>query len=446
MLGQTQATQIAHRVLALAKTGQIEVILLATDSALTRFANNVIHQNVAETNLEITVRVALGQRVGIASSNDATETGLARVVEQAAEFARLQPENPDFPGFAEPAPITSARAFDEAAAAATPELRAQAVGEICRQSKAAGVTAAGAFSTDVNEIVVANSRGVLCYHAATMCDLHTVVMTDDGGSGYSQTSSWKLEAIQAESVGREAVNKALRARNPQSLEPGTFTVVLEPYAALDLLEMLNYSGMSARAVQEGRSWMNDRFGKQVMSPSVTIIDDGYDEAGYPLPFDFEGMPKQRLAMVEKGVPCSPAYDLTTAHKEGKSSTGHALPPPNTAGPLALNLVMSPGQATIEEMIRSTERGLYITRFWYTRVVHPRDCIITGTTRDGTFLIERGELVRPVKNLRFTQSYVFALAKVDLIGQEARALASRSLGMNRVPALKLGEFNFTGATQ
>jgi PmbA protein len=199
-------------------------------------------------------------------------------------------------------------------------------------------------------------------------------------------------------------------------------------------------------VQEGRSWMNDRIGQRVMSPSVTIVDDGHDEAGLPLPFDFEGVPKQKVILIENGVPRGPVYDTTTARKDGKPSTGHALPPPNTFGPLALNLVMSPGAATVEEMIRSTERGLYITRFWYTRVVHPRDCVITGMTRDGTFLIEQGELTRPVKNLRFTQGYIPALANVDLIGQEARTLSSGEFGASRVPALKLNEFHFTGATQ
>jgi PmbA protein len=445
MLGESSIKQITDRTLTLGKAGQTEVVLWAANSALTRFANNAIHQNVAETNTELTIRVALGQRVGIASTNDMTDAGLARAVEHATELARLQPENPDFPGFPEPAPITPAGGFDEAAAAATPELRAKTVGEICRQSQAAGAIAAGAFSTDTQEIAVANSHGVFCYHAATLCDLHAAAMVD-GGNGYGQLTSWNLNNISAEPVAQEAVQKALRTRNPQPLDPGVFTVVLEPYAVLDLLAMLNYVGMGAQAVQEGRSWMNGRIGEPVMSPSVTIIDDGHDERGWPLPFDFEGLPRQRVVVVEAGVPRGPVYDSTTARKEGKASTGHALPPPNTYGPLALNLVMSPGAATVEEMIRSTERGLYITRFWYTRVVHPHDCVITGMTRDGTFLIEHGELTRPVKNLRFTQGYVPALAGVDMIGQEARALTGDLFGVSRVPALKLHEFTFTGATQ
>ncbi len=273
MLGQTKIKQIMDRVLALSTAGQTEAVLWVTDGALTRFANSVIHQNVAETNTGLTVRVALGQRVGVASTNDVTDAGLARVIQSAADLARLQPENPDFPGFPEPAPITPARGFDEAAAGATPDLRARMVGEICGQARAANAIAAGAFSTDLHEIAVANSRGVFCYHITTMCDLHAAV-TADGGNGYSQIASWKLNDIAAEPVGRAAVQKALRARNPQPLDPGPLTVVMEPYAVSDLLDMLNYVWMSAQAVQEGRSWMNDRIGQQAMSPSVTIIDDG----------------------------------------------------------------------------------------------------------------------------------------------------------------------------
>jgi predicted Zn-dependent protease len=213
-----------------------------------------------------------------------------------------------------------------------------------------------------------------------------------------------------------------------------------------VLNLLNQVGFSARAMQEGRSWMNDRIGQPIMSPSVTILDDGHDELGLPLPFDFEGVPKQKVVLVENGVPRGPVYDLTTAHKEGKRTTGHAIPPPNTLGPMAVNLVMWPGAATVQDMIQTTERGLYITRFWYTRVVHPRDVVVTGMTRDGTFLIERGELTRPVKNLRFTQGYVPALANVEMIGRQAPLLSGGYLGAARVPALKLKEFSFTGATQ
>jgi predicted Zn-dependent protease len=266
------------------------------------------------------------------------------------------------------------------------------------------------------------------------------------GSGYATRSGWRLSDVNVEALGQAAVDGALRSREPRSIEPGAYTVILMPYATLDMVTMLDFVGMGAQAVQEGRSWMNDRIGQQLMSRAVNIWDDGYDMDGRPMSFDFEGLPKQRVDVVKAGVPQGPVYDSFTASREpGKSSTGHALPSPNTYGPLAFNLVMGPGEMTLDEMIRTTERGLLITRFWYTRVVHPRDCIITGMTRDGLFLVERGEIAYPVKNLRFTQGYVPALSNVESIGRELWTVGEDYISM-RVPALKLRDFTFTGATE
>jgi predicted Zn-dependent protease len=211
--------------------------------------------------------------------------------------------------------------------------------------------------------------------------------------------------------------------------------------------MLNYYGMGAQAVLEARSWMCDRLGEKVMSHLVDIWDDGVDSAGVPTPFDFEGVPKRRVNIVEKGVVQGPVFDRITAKKMGKDTTGHALPPTmRSFGPIATNLFMAPGTSSTEEMIKSTKRGLYISRFWYTRLVHPRDCVITGMTRDGVFLIENGELAYPIKDLRFTQSYVEALANLESVGNETRLLMSEFGGQaTRVPGLKISKFTFTGLT-
>ncbi|MGH7462847.1 MAG: metallopeptidase TldD-related protein [Longimicrobiales bacterium] len=205
--------------------------------------------------------------------------------------------------------------------------------------------------------------------------------------------------------------------------------------------------MSSMAVNEGTSWMNDRMGQPAMSALISIWDDGRDPAGYPAPFDFEGVPKQRVDVVTNGVISQPVYDSYTANKEGKASTGHAPPAAWRAfGPFAANLFLAPGDNSVDEMIRSTGRGLYITRFWYTRLVHPRDCVITGMTRDGLFMIENGEIAYPVKNLRFTQSYVKALASVRAVSREQRTFIDEYSGAAvRVPALKIEAFNFTGST-
>jgi predicted Zn-dependent protease len=212
--------------------------------------------------------------------------------------------------------------------------------------------------------------------------------------------------------------------------------------------MMSFTGFGAVAMQEGRSFMAGKIGQQIVDPRISIWDDGLSTDTIPWPFDFEGVPKQRVDLIEAGIARGVVYDSYRAGKEeGKESTGHALPAPNPFGPIPLNPFIAPGDATLEEMIASTERGLYVTRFHYTRPAEPTKVVITGMTRDGTFLIENGEIAYPVKNLRFTQGYLEALNHVDVIGSEPRMLMGLGdIGRTSVPALKLDKFNFTGATE
>ncbi len=446
MLGQQKIQDLMQRALRLSNAAEAEVLVDSRDVSLTRFASNAIHQNVAETNIRVTIRAVEGKRTGLASTTGLSDAALRLTAERALAHARQQPENPDYPGLADPEPIAPVPAFDETTAAFSPEERARAVRTVCGLAAGDKLQAFGAFRTTVQESGLANSRGVLAYHPLTHADLQTVVMGADG-TGRAQASSWKVQEVNVERLGREAVQKALRAQNPRAIEPGEYTVVVDPYVTQDLLAWLNYSGASAQAVQEGRSWMIDRIGQPIMSPLVSIWDDGRDVSGAPMPFDFEGSPRQRVQIVDRGVVLSPVYDRYTAAKEGKRTTGHAQPPGFSffTGPLAFNLFMAGGNSSVEAMIKSTAKGLYITRFWYTRLVHPRDCIITGMTRDGVTMIENGELTFPVKNLRFTQSYVKALAEVEAVGNETRLLIDEMGGATRIPALKIRRFNFTGIT-
>jgi predicted Zn-dependent protease len=277
-----------------------------------------------------------------------------------------------------------------------------------------------------------------------LADINTVIMADDS-SGYAAATAWKVGGINAEAIGAEAVEKALRGRHPRELPPGRYPVILEEYAVADIMDTLAYLGFGALAVQEGRSFMVDRFGEQIMSDAISIWDDGLDPTGLPMPFDFEGVPRQRVDLIKRGVAEAVVYDSYTAGKEGKASTGHGLPAPNTHGPVPGHLFMAPGEVNKEEMLAAMERGLWVTRFHYTVPVHPKLAIVTGMTRDGTFLVEKGEISYPIKNLRFTQSYVEALAKVELVGRTTR-LQQSWFGGTRVPALKVAEFEFTGATE
>jgi len=451
MFGEKRLREIADRLLAASEADETEVAIFGLEERLTRFANNVIHQNVAEANATAVVRVAVGKRVGVATTNDLSDGGLERAVERATASARLSPEDPDYPGLPEPTPVEPVAAFDERTAGYTPADRARDVGAVCRRAEKEGVNASGAFRTAVHEFAVANSHGLFVYHPATIADLTTVVMTDDS-AGYAAGAAWRVEEVDVVGLGTEAIERALRGRNPRPLEPGVYPVVLEPYAVADIVAFITQMA-GAMLVAEGRSWMTGREGERLMSAGVSIWDDGRDPGGWPLPFDFEGMPRRRVDIVREGVVGEAVYDRRWARREGKASTGHALPLLNplspwlsggTAGPLPLHPVMGPGERTVEEMIASVDRGLYVTRFHYTRVVHPRDAVITGMTRDGTFLIENGEVTTPVKNLRFTQSYVEALAEVEMVGHVLRRQRT-AMGILRAPALKIATFHFTGAT-
>jgi predicted Zn-dependent protease len=446
MIGRQEIEQLAKAVLGRCRGGQAEVLVNTDEQALTRFANNAIHQNVAETNLSLTVRYFAGKRAGTAITNRSDPAALDEVVAQARLNAEASPEDPNFIGLAEPAPVPEARAFDEETAEYPPAGRGAQVAAVCRVAAEKGLNASGAFSTGASELAVANTAGVFAYHPSTGAEFQVTVMSADS-SGRAQASAWRAGELDVEALGGEAIGKAERGRLPQRIEPGEYPVILDPYAAYDLLWMLGVYGAGGQAVMEGRSWMSDRQGQALMSPLVSIKDDGLDPAGLPLPFDFEGQPRQRVDIVTNGVIGEAVYDRYLAQKAGRASTGHAMPPNfRFMGPIPTNVFMTPGQASTQEMIAGMRRGLYITRFWYTRIVHPRDCVITGMTRDGVFWVENGEIAYPVKNLRFTQSYVEAMARLEQVGAQTRLLSSDYGAFSaRAPALKIGAFNFTGVT-
>ena len=450
MLDEQQARQLCDQIFKRCGSDPAEVFLYAVDESLTRFANNTIHQNVAERNLTLHLRLQRGKRLGMASTNRREGEALDKLVSQARANADANPENPEHLGFSEATSTLPVDAFDRETSAFTPDQRAHPVGIVCRLAHENGLNASGAFMTGVNSIAIANTLGLFVYHSGTVADFSTVVMSEDS-SGWAHASDWKVGELQPEALGQEAIWKAERGRHPREVKPEVYQVIFDPYVTEDLLNTLNWHGMGGQTVLEGRSWMSKRLGQQAFSPNISIYDDGRDVSGLPMPFDGEGIPKHRVDIVQNGVIKTPLYDRKSAKKAGVQTTGHALPPIlptylQSIGPIGVNLFMAVGEASLDEMIRTTDRGLYITRFWYTRLVHPSDCVVTGMTRDGVFMIEKGELAYPVKNLRFTQSYVEALAGVEAVGKESRLLmievGNRAV---RVPALKLTGFNFTGAT-
>jgi PmbA protein len=450
MLGESQLKNLADRILEMSQADQTEVLVFSGSSALTRFANNYIHQNVEQEDVDLRLRVVLtsaagGAKIGVASTNVLSDDSLRALVERATEMARRQKENADFRSLPGPKPVPSVDSFVERTARCGPEERAGVVARICDAAGRTGLTAAGAFSTGVGEVTVANSLGVFGYHREATADINTVVMGETS-SGHAERVSLDVADIDGDEIAREAVDKALRGANPVALEPGEYPVILEEYAVADLLDFFAYLSFGAQAYQEKRSFMSGRLGEKVMGENVSIWDDGLAPECIPSPFDFEGVPKQRVDFVEAGVARGVVYDTYYAgREEGAQSTGHGLPAGYTFGPIPGNMFLGTGDAAKESMLASIERGVWVSRFWYTRPVHPLKVVVTGMTRDGTFLIENGRITAPIKNLRFTQSYVDALNEVEAIGREARLLPAIA-GHSRVPALHIRRWNFTGATE
>ncbi len=441
------ALDLAERALAhAAREGatEAEALVMAEDASLTRFANSQIHQNVAETNVTVNLRFVIGKRVGVASSGRTDEEGLRTLAANAAAIARVVEELDDWGGLPGPTPVDDvAAAYAPATAAASPEVRADGVRAVIAAADADGVGAFGSFSTGIETTAVANTKGVRVGGTRTAAQLLTVSMGPDGGSGYAEQAAVDVAAIDAGSIGREAAEKARSTANAQALDAGEYAVVLEEYAVVDLLDMLGYLGFSALAVQEERSFFEP--GRTIGNDVVTLTDDGHDPAGLPMAFDYEGVAKQRVVLLDHGVCDGVVHDAQTATRAGVVSTGHGLPAPNPWGPFPLNMVMSPGGATRDELVGGLDRGLLVTRFHYTNPVHPKLAIITGMTRDGTFLVEDGRIVGPVRNLRFTQSYLEALACTVGVARERKTLKG-FLGGVVVPAIRLEGWTFTGTTE
>jgi PmbA protein len=442
------AEDVLGRALRIGAT-EAEVLVVAGDSSLTRFANSEIHQNVAERSVTVNLRHIVGRRIAVVSTGKTDPEGLRSLVHRAAAIARSCEELEDWAGLPAPAADAGAitgggvPAWAAGTADATPEFRAEGVRAVIAAADAAGVTAYGSFSNDAEAVAVANSAGIRAAEGRTSAQLLTVHMSPDGGTGYAEMVSMDASSIDAAALGREAATKARASDHPVSVPAGDYPVVLEEYAVVDITDQLGYVGFNALSVQEDRSFAEP--GRRIGSDLVTIVDDGADQHGLPASFDYEGVPKQRVALVEAGICRDVVYDSQTAARAGRISTGHGLPAPNPWGPFPLNAVISAGTTSREELIGGLERGLLVTRFHYTNVVHPKLAIITGMTRDGTFLVEGGKIVGPVRNLRYTQSYLDALAGVSAVSAERKTVRG-FLGAAVVPALRIDGWTFTGVTE
>jgi len=408
-------------------------------SALTRFANNIIHQNVAREGGGMTLCAVRGKRSGMARTGVLTGGGIAEAAKKAAATAAASAEDPEFPGIFKSAAAEPRGVFDDETAAASPAQRAAAVCEIIRRIEGAGAVASGSFSTSHSSTALANTAGTRQYDRSTGVGLNIVAMagTAAGRAVFSGPRAGEADAAERAEF---ALKKCLDSRGRGDIGPGEYTVVLEPAATSELIPYLSFLGFSALAMQQGWSCLQGKLGQKVCDERITIIDDPRDPAGSPSSFDGEGVPKQRVELVAGGVAKGLVYDTRTAIKDNVRSTGHGGGPANRHGPHAGNLIVSAGDATLDEMIASTGRGLLVSGFHYTNVAERSTATVTGMTRYGLFEIAGGEVARAVKNLRFTQPVLGALDAVSAVGRERERFGSLV-----VPALKIDTFRFTGVS-
>ncbi|CAN5835965.1 TldD/PmbA family protein [soil metagenome] len=442
-LTESEARELANRALTMSTADEARVNLNSGVESNTRFAMNQITTSGEAQNASLTMNSAFGRRIGSATTNRFDDESLRRVVEMSERLARLAPEDPEYLGqlAAQEYPAVGQPWF-ESTANLNAERRAAAVQEVTRLAQQRGLISTGFLPAEAGSQAVATSRGLFAYNRGTNSAFTTTVRTPDGtGSGWAGISHMDWANVNVRELAETAVEKAEMSRNPQPIEPGPMTVVLEPQAVGSLVNFM-LGQLGARGADEGRSFFSlpgggNRLGERFVDDRVTIYSDPNDPTLYTAPFNFEGLPNRRMVWVERGSLANLAYDRFWAQRQNVQPTGFAS-----------GYMMQGGDATVEQMIASTERGLLVTRFWYMRPVDQRTILFTGLTRDGTFMIENGRITRPVQNLRWNESPINLLNNIEMMGRPERVIQGEAGSPGAtviVPALKVRNFNFTSVS-
>ena len=460
MLTKDKAAEIFEEIKKHSTADEVEALIYGGRSALTRFANNTIHQNVAEENYSVSVRTVFGGRTARATTNKFDNESLKRVVQASEALARVQHPDPDLmplPDAGEGARAARAvpsRHFAQTAAL-TPELRADAVKQIVGVAIRHKLTTAGIFSCSESVEGIFNSRALSHWHTHTSSEISITMLADDS-SGWQKANSPDVNQLDAGGLAEISARKALESASPREIPAGKYTVILEPAAVLDMAGFMffDFGGLS---ILDQRSFLNNRIGTQIFGPNINIWDDVAHPLQSGAPFDGEGIARQPVHLVENGVVKRLVYARATAekmkHSEYKdkvgpvAATGHGFPLPNEMGEAPMNIVFdAPADPkTIDQMIASTERGVLVTRLWYIREVDPYEKILTGMTRDGTFYVEDGKVRHGILNFRFNESLIHMFSNVESMGTPVRASGEESFDMV-APPMKVADFNFTEVTK
>lgn len=447
MLSQPEIKRLADKIFSYARVkragkriaDETEMILSDSNYSLTRYANNMITQNVYENVIGLTVRLIKNGRVARASTNRIDNRSLKQLVQATAELTQHQKRDRNLLPLLSKQNYQPVEAYVEETALVSPHDRVEAVRLAVGECEKHQLLGSGVFSNGSSVLALANSKGLLARHQATASHFSCTALGIDS-SGWAEEQHKDVTQINPLAIARTAITKALKSQDPIALPAGQYTVIMEPAAVADLLLSMSMF-LGALPYQEGRSFLSGRLGKKVMGDNITIKDDAYHPEIMGVPFDFEGTPKQAVTLIEKGIARNLVYDRETARKAKTVSTGHGLPQPNPYGPVPDHLVLAPGDSSLEEMIATTQKGILVTELHYTNLVEPMQLVLTGMTRNGTFLIEDGKITRGIKNMRFTESVLKALSNTELISKDTKY----SDGCV-VPALKIKDFNFSSETK
>ncbi|MBI2684816.1 MAG: TldD/PmbA family protein [Acidobacteria bacterium] len=418
----------------------VEMFCAEEESALTRFANNAIHQNMSEESRVVSIRVAIGQRTARATTN--RMENIREATRTAIELARASEPDAHLMEMFSPGIVEPVMRWDEATAQVTPAMRAEIVREAIGCVEDAGHMAAGMYSTSRASQMLLNSRGLHVRHDETGATF-SITATARDSSGWAKASAVRAEDLDPATLARSAAEKGTQSAAPRRMEPGRYRVLLEPAAVLDLVGQI-FGDCSATALEEERSFLTGRMGERLFGENITI----YDDVRHPLqdgaPFDGEGVARRALTLFANGVPGEMPYGRAAAARAGRKPTGHGLSVPNEAGECVTNIVIAGGSHSPADLLRELGDGILVTRLWYIREVDPFRKVMTGMTRDGTFLVEGGEIVCGLQNFRFNESVVEMLRRVEAMSAPVRASGEEAFDMV-VPAMLVNDFPFTEVT-
>lgn len=448
MIGKDKIQEALSKLIKKSPADQTQVCFTSTSTITSRFYNFKIHQNLNEEQISVYIKVACGSKLGVSVTSSLEIQNLKTALAQAIDIARLSRKDPFFKGFQRQQKIQPQKTYYLQTAHLSINERFKLINTLFDQVKKYSLNLAGSFVSGTEEMAVLNSTGMAVYQPFTIAGIKLIAL-DKGASGFASGVSRNIEDINTKQLLSLAIKNALLNKNPKDISLGNYDCILMPDAVGEILEWLSFIGFGAKAFCEHTSFLSGRIGQKIFGENITIYDDGSCQDGLAVPFDFEGTPKKKTILIKNGVAKGVVYDTHYASIHNKKSTGHASTPDESEGPFALNLFIKPGQDSIDDMIRSVKRGIFVSRFHYVNgLLNTKEALMTGMTRNGTFLIKDGKIKHPLINLRFTQNFLKAFSNVIKISRETKLVSDPSSGAVScvVPSLLIKEFSFTGKSR